>query len=204
MNVNILSISKGKINMLDILVESLKNAPIVDRGEYSYFIHPITDGVPSLDPRLLDEVVEHMIDIADMNVDKILSIEAMGIPLATALSLKSGIPFTIVRKRQYELEGEVKLSQSTGYSKGELYINGIDRGDRLLIVDDVISTGGTLEVLIKALQDMGANISDVIVVISRGKGASKLRETGLNVTTLVDIDVNSEGVIIKEVAGEQQ
>ncbi|MHC1575931.1 MAG: hypoxanthine/guanine phosphoribosyltransferase [Methanosarcinaceae archaeon] len=189
--------------MLDILVESLKNAPIVDRGEYSYFIHPITDGVPSLDPRLIDEVVDHMIDIADMNVDKILSIEAMGIPLATALSLKSGIPFTIVRKRQYGLEGEVKLSQSTGYSKGELYINGIDRGDRLLIVDDVISTGGTLKVLIKALQDMGANISDVIVVISRGKGASKLRETGLNVTTLVDIDVNSEGVIIKEVAGEQ-
>ncbi len=190
--------------MLDILVESLRNAPIVNRGDYTYFIHPITDGVPSLDPRLIDEVTDHIIDIADMNVDKILSIEAMGIPLATALSLKSRIPFSIVRKRKYELEGEVKLSQSTGYSRGELYINGIDRGDRLLIVDDVISTGGTLEVLIKALQGIGADIIDVIVVISRGRGASKLRQNGVKVTTLVDIDVNSDGVIIKEVAGEQQ
>ncbi len=188
---------------LDILQESLRKAPIIKRGDYPYFIHPVTDGVPSMDPGLIAEVTEHIAGIIDPDIDKILSIEAMGIPLATALSLKLGIPFSIVRKRKYELEGEIKLSQSTGYSKGELYINDIRKGDRLLVVDDVISTGGTLKALLQALENIGASVLDVIVVIGRGDGVKQLHEMGFNVRTLVDIDVSESGVIIKEVAGEQ-
>ena len=184
--------------MLEKLRESLLNAPIVHRGEYHYFIHPISDGVPSLEPELLDEVAEHILSIADTNVDKIIAIEAMGIPLATVLSLKMGIPFCIIRKRPYELEGEYVLSQETGYSKGTLYINDIKKGDRVLIVDDVISTGGTLVALLRALKEMGATVSDSIVVIERGEGASKLRSQGFNVKTLVSIGVNENGVFIKD------
>ncbi len=188
---------------LEILQESLRNAPIIKRGNYPYFIHPVTDGVPSMDPAVIKEITDHIASSVDLNIDKILSIEAMGIPLATALSLKMSIPFSIVRKRKYELEGEVKLSQSTGYSKGELYINDIRKGERLLVVDDVISTGGTLRALLQALDKIGASVVDVIVVIGRGEGVKQLRELGYNVRTLVDIDVSESGVSIKEVAGEQ-
>lgn len=104
--------------MLERLKDSLVNSPVIKRGEYNYFIHPISDGVPSIDPRLIEEIANYIIRIADMDVDTILTIEAMGIPVANALSLKTGIPLTIVRKRPYFLEGEVELSQSTGYSKG--------------------------------------------------------------------------------------
>jgi len=128
--------------MLERLKNSLINSPVMKRGEYNYFIHPISDGVPSLDPHMVKEIADYIAEIADMNVDTILTVEAMGIPVANALSLKTGIPLTIVRKRPYFLEGEVELSQSTGYSKGVLYINGLKKGDRVIIVDDVISTGG--------------------------------------------------------------
>ena len=130
--------------MLENLKKSLINAPIVKRGEYHYFIHPISDGIPSIEPILLEEITDHIQNKANIDVDKILTIESMGIPIATALSLKTGIPFTIIRKREYKLKNEVVLSQSTGYSKDTLYINGINKGDRILIVDDVLSTGGTL------------------------------------------------------------
>lgn len=190
--------------MLEVLQESLRKAPIVIRGEYPYFIHPISDGVPSLEPELLDEIAEHMISIAGTDYDRIVSIEAMGIPLATTLSLKTGVPFSIVRKRQYGLEGEMVLSQSTGYSKGELYINGVNRGEKVLVVDDVISTGGTLKALLPALEKMGAQVCNVIVVISRGDGAIQMRDMGYEIDTLVRIDVNRDGVTILEVAGEQQ
>jgi adenine phosphoribosyltransferase len=190
--------------MLERLKESLTNAPIIKRGDYYYFIHPISDGVPAVTPELIEEVSDHILKIADTNVDRILTIEAMGIPVATALSLKTGVPFSIVRKRKYELEGEVVLSQSTGYSKGELYINGIVEGDRVLIVDDVISTGGTLRSLIGALQDIGAIVCDVVVVIERGGGSLRIKEMGVDVKTLVKIDVNKDGVVIEEVAGEQR
>jgi len=183
--------------MLEKLRESLLNAPIVHRGEYHYFIHPISDGVPSLDPELLNEVAEHILSIADTNVDKIIAIEAMGIPLATLLSLKTGIPFCIIRKRSYELEGEYVLSQKTGYSKGTLYINDIKEGDSVLIVDDVISTGGTLVALHRALKEIGATVSDSVVVIERGEGCTKLRSEGFDVKTLISIGVDKNGVFIK-------
>ncbi len=184
--------------MLKILRESLLNAPIVRRGDYYYFIHPISDGVPQLEPELLEEITEHILGIISKDFDKILAIEAMGIPLATAISMKTGIPFTIIRKRPYGLEGEIRLSQETGYSKGELYVNDVRKGDRVLIVDDVISTGGTLISLIKALEDTGAIITDTIVIIERGDGLSRLKDIGIDIKTLVRIDVTEKGVTIED------
>ncbi|MEZ5334743.1 MAG: hypoxanthine/guanine phosphoribosyltransferase [Methanolobus sp.] len=185
--------------MLEKLCKSLLNAPIVNRGPYNYFIHPISDGVPQLEPGLLEEIADHILGMVKGDFDKILAIEAMGIPLATAISMKTGVPFTIIRKRPYELEGEIKLSQETGYSKGELYINDVRKGDRVLIVDDVISTGGTLVALVNALENIGAQVTDNIVVIERGDGVSRLREMGIDVKTLVRIDVTEKGVSIEAV-----
>lgn len=185
--------------MLEILRESLLNAPIVHRGAYHYFIHPISDGVPRLEPVLLDEITDHILGMVTEDFDKILAIEAMGIPLATALSMKTGIPFVIIRKRPYELEGEIKLSQETGYSKGELYINDVKEGDRVLIVDDVISTGGTLVALMNALEGIGAVVTDNIVIIERGDGVSRLKDMGIDVKTLVRIDVTEKGVSIEDI-----
>ena len=164
--------------MLERLKSSLINSPVIKRGEYNYFIHPISDGVPSIDPHMVEEIAEYILQITDIKkVDTILTVEAMGIPVANALSLKTGIPLTIVRKRPYFLEGEVELSQSTGYSKGVLYINGLKRGDRVIIVDDVISTGGTLLALVKALKTMGVEVLDVISVIGRGVWLFEIKGT---------------------------
>lgn len=190
--------------MLERLKTSLINSPVIKRGEYNYFIHPISDGVPSIDPHMVQEIAEYIFKITDIReVDTILTIEAMGIPVAIALSLKTGIPLTIVRKRPYFLEGEVELSQSTGYSKGVLYINGLKRGDRVIIVDDVISTGGTLVALVQALKNMGVEVQDIISVIGRGDGYLKLKEFGVEPKILVTIDVGEKGVEIKNVFGDQ-
>ncbi|MDI9395769.1 MAG: hypoxanthine/guanine phosphoribosyltransferase [Euryarchaeota archaeon] len=186
--------------MLERLKDSLIKTPVTKRGEYNYFIHPISDGVPSIDPHLVEEIADYILQISDIKkIDTILTIEAMGIPVAIALSLKTGIPLTIIRKRPYFLEGEVELSQSTGYSKGALYINGLKKGDRVIIIDDVISTGGTLLALVKALQKMGVEVMDVISVLGRGDGFLKLKELGVEPKILVTIDVNEKGVEIKDV-----
>jgi adenine phosphoribosyltransferase len=190
--------------MLERLKTSLINSPVIKRGEYNYFIHPISDGVPSIDPRMVEEIAEYILTITNIEkLDTILTVEAMGIPVANALSLKTGIPLTIVRKRPYFLEGEVELSQSTGYSKGVLYINGLKKGDRIIIVDDVISTGGTLLALVKALKNMDVEVRDVISVIGRGTGYFKLKELGIEPKILVTIDVGEKGVEIKNVFGNQ-
>lgn len=156
--------------MFPILTNSLITCPIVKKGEYNYFVHPITDGIPDIDPGLLREIAVGMIRLLDLaDVKYIVTAEAMGIPIATALSLMTDIPVNIIRKRKYNLPGECDVCQVTGYSKGEMYINGICTGDRVVIVDDVISTGGTMNGIIAALESIGADIVDIGFVIKKGK-----------------------------------
>ncbi len=188
--------------MLDILKASLKGVPIVKKGDYHYFVHPITDGVPELQPSLIEEITSYIAKNAETNVDKIVTIEAMGIHIGTALSLKTGIPMVIIRKRMYGLPGEIAVHQATGYSKGELYLNGIHKGDKVLIVDDVISTGGTMRATIEALKIAGAEIKDIFVVFSRGNGVEELMKMGYNARALIDVDVSEGKVIIKRSADE--
>jgi adenine phosphoribosyltransferase len=78
------------------------------------------------------------------------------------------IPMTIMRKREYGLPGEIAVHQATGYSKGELYLNGINKGDRVVIVDDVVSTGGTMRALLQAFEIAGAEVVDVCFAVQRG------------------------------------
>jgi adenine phosphoribosyltransferase len=137
-----------------LLKESLENVPIVDKGGYQYFVHPLTDGANAIEPLLLEEVTLELMKESPFDCDKIVTVEAMGIPLATLLSHKTRKPFVIIRKRQYNLPGEVMIEASTGYSKNNLFINGLDEGDRVIIVDDVLSTGGTLIQTVRTLKEV--------------------------------------------------
>ena len=104
-----------------------------------------------VEPSILEEAADGISKFGNMEVDKIVCVEAMGVHIATALSIKTRIPFVVVRKRVYGLEGEVPVHQMTGYSQGQLYINGLKKGDRIILVDDVVSTGGTMIAVLKAL-----------------------------------------------------
>ena len=161
---------------MDRLRESLLEAPIIEKGDYEYFVHPISDGVPMLQPELLREIVIKIIRKAQIeNVDKIVTPAAMGIHISTAVSLMTDIPLVVIRKRAYGLDGEVALTQVTGYSESEMYINDVYEGDNVLVLDDVLSTGGTMKGILTALDDIGANIVDVVAVIKKA-GENELDE----------------------------
>ena len=184
------------MNSLPLLRKSLESAPVIKRGEYSYFIHSLTDTIPPMQPALLDEICNGILSVVNKSkFDVIVSMEAMGIHLAALLSQKTGIPFNIVRKRQYWLPGEVLLDQKTGYGKGQMFINAIKKGDRVLLVDAVVSTGGTLTAVINGLRSIGAVITDVVCVIERGDGKSVVKKkTGVQVKTLVKVDITGSRV----------
>lgn len=177
--------------MGELLRRSLVEAPVVDFGGYSYFVHPLTDGIPAIEPALLREMVDEIVALADLRgVTRIVTVEAMGIPLSTALSLRTGIPVTVVRKRRYGLPGEREIGQETGYAKGKLYVNSLAPGERIVFVDDVISTGGTLRPLLRAFAEAGIEVRDIVVAVEKGDGRADVeREFGVRVKTLARIDV---------------
>ncbi len=60
-------------HFMDRLHESLHDAPIIDKDGYQYLVHPISNGVPMLEPELLREVVVGVSQAADLDVDKIVA-----------------------------------------------------------------------------------------------------------------------------------
>jgi adenine phosphoribosyltransferase len=189
-----------RIMSLKYLEKSLNEAPIVKKGEYDYMIHPITDGVPYITPELLKEVSDEMKKRIKKcgKFDRIVTMEAMGIPLASTLSLDLGVPFTIIRKRQYGLPGEVSVEQVTGYSKSKMYINGLKKGDTVILVDDVLSTGGTLKAVLYVLKEMGVVVKGVFIAIYKGICKDEIvRIYNVPIITIVDIEVIDGKVVIR-------
>ena len=188
---------------MDRLERSLLDAPIIEKDGYHYFVHPVSDGVPMLEPELLREIVIGIIRKAELeDVDKIVTPAAMGIHISTAVSLMTDLPLVVVRKRQYGLEGEVSLAQQTGYSENQMYINDVYEGDKVLVLDDVLSTGGTLDAITDALEHIGADIRDTVVVIKKVGGENKLDESGREVKTLINVDVVDGEVVIDDPQGD--
>ncbi|MFB6103903.1 MAG: hypoxanthine/guanine phosphoribosyltransferase [Halobacteriaceae archaeon] len=187
---------------MEKLKRSLLDAPIVEKEGYHYFVHPISDGVPMLEPGLLREIVIGIIRKAELeDVDKIVTPAAMGIHISTAVSLMTDIPLVVIRKRSYGLPGEVPLSQETGYSESEMYINDVEPGDRVLLLDDVLSTGGTLAAITEALDHIGADIVDIVAVIKK-VGPNELDDSGHRVKTLINVDVVDGAVVIEDEHGD--
>jgi adenine phosphoribosyltransferase len=188
---------------MEQLKQSLLDAPIIEKEGYHYFVHPISDGIPMLRPELLREIVIRIIRKAEIDeVDKIVAPEAMGIHISTAVSLMTDIPLVVVRKRRYGLDSEVSISQVTGYSENEMYINDIHEGDRVLILDDVLSTGGTLSGIVTALDDIGAEVVDIVCVIKKADGENKLEEIGYDAKTLINVVVEDKEVVIVDEEGD--
>lgn len=183
---------------MDRLRHSLRETPIVEKEGYQYFVNPVSDGVPTVDPALLREIavgILKQVDVAD--IDKIVTPEAMGIHISTAVSLVSDLPMVVVRKRSYGLPGELAIHQETGYSENEMYVNDVDEGDRVLLLDDVYSTGGTLSAVDVALEEIGAELVEAVAVIGKSDEEPTL-PSGMPVTTLVDVAVEDGAVKILE------
>ncbi|WP_265112180.1 hypoxanthine/guanine phosphoribosyltransferase [Halosolutus halophilus] len=179
---------------LEPLARSLRDAPIVDRDGYHYFVHGVTDGIPSVEPDVLRAIAAGIRDRIDLaGVDKLVAPEAMGIHHATALSLAADVPFVVVRKRAYGFPEEIVVHGETGYSESDLYLNGVDAGDRVVLVDDVLSSGGTIEAVCDALEECGADLQDIVVVLRRVDGDHDLEQP---VTSLLDVRVEDGELVI--------
>ncbi len=121
------------------------------------------------DPDLLKHIASAMVKLVPPGVDALAGLEMGGIPIATMLSQLTGLPVLFVRKKAKEY-GTCKIAEG-----------GQVRGRKLLIVEDVVTSGGAILDAAKALREEGAGLGDVVCVIARREpgGPSKLAEAGL-------------------------
>lgn len=150
------------------LNDTFKDLTYINNGGYRYFLHPLTDGTTPILSEHLKEFAEWATPrITELKPDILLTVEAMGLPITAVASQASKVPFVIVRKRKYELPGEIDVLKRTAYSEEHVYINGVNPGDRVVIIDDVYDTGGTLLAIATELNKHGVEVVGALFLVSK-------------------------------------
>jgi adenine phosphoribosyltransferase len=122
-------------------------------------------------------------------VDMVAGIESRGFIIATALALRFGSGILMIRKAGKLPGRTLKKSYDIEYGTAimEIQQDAIDKGNNILIADDLIATGGTAEAAAQLIKELGGNVAGFafIIELSDLKGADKLRRMGYNVESLV-------------------
>lgn len=128
-------------------------------------------------PDLLRAIAKQIAERMPKNIDALAALEMGGIPIGTALSLETGLPVAFVRK------------EAKDYGTRQ-FAEGFDiKGKKLLIVEDVVTTGGQVLISCKDLRGLGAIIDEVVCVIDRSQGKTeKIKAEGLKLNALFTMD----------------
>lgn len=143
------------------------------------------------DPDALKETISQLYDIAkDKNISKVVGIESRGFILGGALAEKLGCGFVPVRKPN-KLPAE-RISESYyleyGEDKIEIHKDAIQKGDRVLMHDDLLATGGTMEAACKLIEKLGGEVVQIsfIIELSFLNGRDKLKNYEVNSLVVYD------------------
>jgi len=136
--------------------------------------------------RAVDELVQPW---AGSKVDKVAGIEARGFILGGAVAHQLSAGFVPIRKKGKLPHDTVRIAYSLEYGLDEMEIHkdAIRPNERVILVDDLIATGGTAQAAVRLMQQIGADVISAVFVIDLPDlgGAAKLEELGVPVRTLV-------------------
>ena len=139
--------------------------------------------------RAVDELVQPW---AGSKIDKIAGIEARGFIIGGAVAHQLSAGFVPIRKKGKLPHKSVRIAYSLEYGidEMEMHEDAVTKGERVILVDDLIATGGTAEGAVKLLRQMGAEVVAAVFMVDLPDlgGAAKLRALGVAVRTLVTFE----------------
>ncbi|AEA46706.1 orotate phosphoribosyltransferase [Archaeoglobus veneficus] len=130
-------------------------------------------------PDILAMIAKGMKELADseaLDFQRIACVELGGVPIAVALSLETGKPYAIFRK------------QKKDYGVKDDLVGVIEKGDKILVVEDVTTTGSSALSAVERVRARGGEVEAVLVVVDREEGAAEaFREKGVRLIPLLSL-----------------
>ena len=127
---------------------------------------------------------------ADKGITKIVGTESRGFIFGAPLAYAMGISFVPVRKPGKLPRQRISQSYQLEYGEDalELHSDAISQGDKVLLVDDLLATGGTIDATAKLVRQLGGIVEDAAFVIALPElgGVARLQQAGLNILSLVE------------------
>lgn len=143
------------------------------------------------DPRGMRMAVDHLLHpFIGKQIDRVAGLEARGFILGGAVAHQLSVGFVPVRKKGKLPAETIEQTYALEYGEAtmELHTDAVQPGENILIVDDLLATGGTAEAAIKLIERLGGKIIGCAFVIDLPDlgGRAKLESLGVNVHTLVE------------------
>ena len=139
--------------------------------------------------RAVDELVQPW---AGLKIDKVAGIEARGFILGGAVAHQVSAGFVPIRKKGKLPHKRVSIAYSLEYGldEMEMHEDAVEKGEKVILVDDLIATGGTAEAAVRLLRQIGADILAACFVIDLPDlgGRAKLEALGVPVRTLIGFE----------------
>ncbi|MFQ5920150.1 MAG: orotate phosphoribosyltransferase [Thermoplasmata archaeon] len=165
--------------MVDSLVEALVKSGALQFGDFTLTSGKMSNYYVDLkaaftDPSLLMRVAEELGPYTQ-GFQRMAGTELGAVPVLVALALETGLPYVIIRK------------EAQAHGTGRAYEGEIGEAERVLLVEDVTTTGGTLRRAAELLRGEGALVDHAVCVVDRGEGATEsLAAIGVTMQALVE------------------
>lgn len=177
------------LNYADFIEAAIRKVPNwPSPGILFYDITPILQDPKTF--RILVDLFVHR--YMDQKIDVVAGLDARGFILGAAVAYQLNVGFVPIRKKgklpfttvaeTYELE--------YGNATVEMHVDAVKAGDRVLLVDDLIATGGTMQAGFKLLQRLNAEVVEAAAIIEFNdlEGAKRIRAAGLPLFTICQVD----------------
>lgn len=174
---------------LDLIKSSIKSIPNYPKEGIIFRDITTLLEVPAAFKATIDLIVEQY---RDKGITKVLGTESRGFIFGAPVALALGLPFELVRKPKKLPRETISQSYQLEYGQDtlEMHVDAISQGDNVLIIDDLLATGGTVAATVKLVQRLGGTVKHAAFVINLPElgGEKRLNNLGVDCYTLVNFE----------------
>jgi len=135
----------------------------------------------------LDQMAEY---VASRRVDAIVGVESRGFLFGVPVAARLGLPFVPVRKpgKLPAARMSVEYSLEYGSSQLDIHADALDAGDHVVVVDDLLATGGTARAACKLVELLGATVDGLLFLVELGALGGRAHLEGYDIRALMRYD----------------
>jgi adenine/guanine phosphoribosyltransferase-like PRPP-binding protein len=189
------------------LIKAFHDQPLRQINGRKYILNPLLDHYPETSYALMKDTVVELSRITDVSkVDKIIGEEDRGGYVAALMAFRHKKSLAMVKWNPSGVDGQIGIDFRNAYTAGKMYLNGVQAGEKVLIVEDLIDSGGTLIAMIQLLRSVKVEIYDIITVVDKidyGGRERILRETGLSVKSILGVSCQGGSSSVVSVHGNK-
>lgn len=144
-----------------------------------------------MDPKLSEDIVEHLYEYyAEQNISALAGIESRGFLFGYPLAMRLGVPFILIRKKGKLPYEKISHAYALEYGEAtiEMHTDAVEKGQKILIHDDLLATGGSAEAAAHLIQKCGGVVAgfSFLVALDFLNGEEKLKPFTSNIKALIN------------------